>query len=211
MKIGIIGTGRMGSILGKLWAAQGHAIMFGSRSPERAQVFAREIAESTNRDVSGGSSAEAAAFGEVVLLAVLGYVAVETVQALGPLEGKVIIDCNNALGPDGQLFVGYTSSLAEQIAAAAPGAHVVKAYNSIFYGNLEKPVMEGHRAGAFYCGDDADAKAKVAQLSAEIGFEPIDTGPLSSARLLEPLAMVWMQIARLGGNPNFALALLREE
>ena len=98
------------------------------------------------------------------------------------------------------LALGHTTSLAEEIAAAVPAAKVVKAFNGIHFSLLEKPVFSGFKADVFYCGDDTEAKGLVAQLIIDTGFEPVDTGPLRNARLLEPLANLWMQLAYVNGR-----------
>ncbi len=99
--------------------------------------------------------------------------------------------------------------IAEEIAKRSPDARVVKAFNSIYFENLEKPQYGATKAGSFFCGDDDQAKAVVAQLSRDIGFDPVDCGPLTNARLLEPLAVLWMQLAFGGNETDIAFALLR--
>ena len=196
MQIGIIGAGKMGGTLGKLWAAKGHVVMFGSRDPAKAKVQAAELS-----GADGGSIDEAAAFGQVVLLGVPWRAAIETVTRLGPaLKGKTLIDMTNPIGDGMTLALGHTTSLAEEIAATVPAAKVVKAFNGIHFSLLEKPVFSGFKADVFYCGDDAEAKALVAQLIIDTGFEPVEAGPLHNARLLEPLANLWMQLAYVNGR-----------
>jgi predicted dinucleotide-binding enzyme len=205
MKIGIIGTGRMGSGLGKLWAAKGHTIMFGARDLAKAQRVAATLG------ASAGTPAEAVAFGEVILLAVPWTAAQTALQALGSLAGKVLIDLTNAFGADGgPALLGQPTSGAEQIAGWAPGARVVKAFNGIYYEHLGRSQFQGQAEGLFYCGDDPAAKALVAQLGTDAGFDPVDCGPLTAARLVEPLGFLWMQLAfRQGHGPDTALKLLR--
>jgi NADPH-dependent F420 reductase len=206
MKIGVIGTGRMGSGLGKLWAANGHQVMFGSRDPDKA----RRLAQTARSKASGGTYADAAAFGEVLLFAVPWPAAEEVLTSVGPLSGKVLIDITNAFGPSGDLALGHSTSAAEQIARWAPGARVVKAFNGIHYERLDQRRYGDQAASLFFCGDDAEAKRAVAQLGAELGLDPVDCGPLASARLLEPLAMLWIFLAfRAGMGPDIAFRLLR--
>ena len=196
MQIGIIGAGKMGGPLGKLWAAKGHAVMFGSRDPAKAKAQAAQISAA-----SGGSIDDAAAFGPVVLLGVPWRAAIETATRIGPsLTGKTLIDMTNPVGDGMTLAIGHTTSLAEEIAAAVAGAKVVKAFNGIHFSQLEKPVFSGFRADVYYCGDDTEAKALVARLIADTGFEPVEAGPLRNARLLEPLANLWMQLAFFNGQ-----------
>lgn len=207
MNIGIIGSGRMGSGLGKLWAAKGHRVMFGSRDLAKAKTLAASI----GANASAGSPQDAAAFGEVLLFAVPWGVARETIQSLGPLAGKVLIDITNAFGADGSpALLGQPTSAAEQIAQWATGARVVKGFNSVYFEHLGRSQFQGQTESLFFCGDDPAAKALVAQLGSDAGLDPIDCGPLSAARLVEPLAFLWMQIAfRAGFGSEVALKLLR--
>lgn len=207
MKIGVIGTGYMGSGLGKLWAARGHDVSFGSREPARAQT----LAGSVGTQARGGSVRDAATFGEAVLLAVPWRAVQGTLDAVGPLDGRILIDCTNPLTPDYMtLLVGHTDSGAEQIARRAPGARVVKAFNHIYAQIIHTtPRFGAQNATVFYCGDDAAAKETVAGLAADIGFEPVDAGPLNHARYLEPVAELMVQLAYgLGQGTDQALKLI---
>ena len=208
MKIGIIGTGNMGSGLGKLWANQGHEVMFGSRNPDHAKELARNI----EGNVQGGSYSEAAAFGDTVLLAVPWRGVEEAVSACGSLAGKIVMDCTNPMTPDFmQLVVGHNSSGAEEIAKIAPEAKVVKAFNHIYAQVIHSsPQFGNQRANVFIAGDDGDARQTVANLIKEIGFEPIDAGPLQNARYLEPLAELCVQLAYVQGmGTDQAMVLAR--
>ncbi len=206
MKIGIIGTGRMGIGLGRLWGELGHEIFFGSRDAGRAETIAMAIGQGAR----GGSVAEAGAFGDLLLLAVPWRGLPETLARIGPLDGTIVIDCINPIAFGGQgLDVGHTDSGAERIARALPGARVVKAFNGIYYLNLDQR-GRAHRQSLFHCGDDAEAKERVASLAAAIGFDPVDAGPLESARLLEPLAYLWIQLAfPLGMGTDVSIDLVR--
>ena len=201
MNIGVIGTGKMGGTLGKLWADKGHQVLFGSRDLQKAKTMASTIGPSA----TGGTYAEAAQFGEAVLFAVPWRVAQDVIQAAGNLTGKVLMDCTNP-GATG-LVAGQTSD-AEEIARWAVGARVVKAFNQIGYENLSNPQFGSQQASTFICGDDEAAKSIVARLGEDIGFDVIDAGPLSNARLLESLTMLWGQLARKQGR-NIAFKLLR--
>ena len=206
MKIGIIGTGRMGSKLGELWGEY-HQVMFGSRHPQKAKGLAQSL---KNNNLNGGSISDAVAFGDVVLLSTPWTAALETVQNAGSFAGKILIDCTNPFGADSGVAVGHTTSGAEEIAKVATGAKVVKAFNSIYWENLECPQFGPQNASSFYCGDDAEAKKVVAQLTTELGFDPVDSGPLVNARYLEPLAMLWIHLAFAGGQgKDIAFKLLR--
>jgi NADPH-dependent F420 reductase len=206
MKIGILGTGNMGGGLGKLWAGSGHEVWFGSRTPTKAVTLARSV----GGNAQGGTYADAAASGDVIVLAIPWTMAEKTLQSVGSLRDKTVIDLMNAFGSDWMPALGHTTSLAEQVAKWAPGAHVVKAFNGIYFEHLGHSQFEGTDEGLFFCGDDADAKAKVTQLGRDAGFDPVDCGPLVVARLIEPLAFLWMQIAfNAGYGSDVAFKLLR--
>ncbi len=208
MKIAVLGTGNMGSGLGKRWAEKGHSVRFGSRDPAKA----KELASSVGHNASAASVAEAAKFGDAVLLAVPWSGVADTLAAAGSLKGKLLIDCTNPLTPDFMdLVVGHTTSGAEEVAKLTPSAKVVKAFNTIFAQIVHSSAAFGpERATVFYCGDDAAAKSTVARLIDEIGFEPVDAGPLKNARYVEPLAELMIQMAyALGTGPMQAVKLMR--
>lgn len=190
MKIGIIGAGNIGGALGEVWEARGHDVMYG----------VREGSEAPGRR---GSVSDAAAHGEVVVLAVPWTAAQDALRQAGGLEGKVLVDCTNG-GLDAN------SSGAEKIAGYAPGARVVKSFNQAGWETLKTPTLEGHAALMLVAGDDADAKGIVIGLGQEIGLDMVDAGALANARLLENLAMLWIDLAfRQGLGRGFAFALLR--
>ena len=122
-----------------------------------------------------------------------------------------MIDCTNPLKPDlSGLAIGHTTSAAEQVAVWAPGARVVKAFNTTGAENMSNPQFGSERASMLICGDDPDAKAAVVGLAADAGFDVVDAGRLASARLLEPLAMLWIHLAYAQGlGTGFAFKLLR--
>jgi NADPH-dependent F420 reductase len=209
MKIGIIGTGHVGGALGGRWARSGHEIIFGSRDPqgEKAQNLLRLV--SGNVRVTGTTEAVSAA--EVVLLATPWSATRDTLDRAGStnLAGKVVIDAVNPIGPD-RLLVGGNTSAAERIASWAPGARLVKAFNSTGSGNMSNTAYGGEKPSLFLCGDDAEAKNVVARLGAELDFDPVDCGPLSMARYLEPLAMLWINLSyNQGFGPDIAFRLLK--
>lgn len=209
MKIGIIGSGNVGSALGKIWANNGNEIMFSSRHPENL----KGLAQSIGKNACYGLPAEAAKYGDVVVLSVPWTQAIDALKSAGSLRGKVLTDCTNPLKPDmSGLAVGHTTSAAEEIAKAAPGAKVVKAFNTTFAAVMNSPSRNfgSQKATGFYCGDDSSAKAIVSGLIKETGLDPLDVGPLMCARYLEPLAMLAMQIAFVQGlGTEMALGLLR--
>lgn len=193
MHIGIFGTGNIGATLGTLWAAHGHDIFFASRDPNSDKLQA--LLSDLGPQARAGSYAAAAVFADTLLLAT-PWAAVEPVlSAAGDLRGKTLIDATNPIAPGLQLALGHTTSGAEHIAALAPGAHVVKAFNTTGWENLRDPHFGDTPADMFICGNDAAAKATVRQLTEALGFRVVDAGPLDSARLLEPLALLWIRLA----------------
>ena len=215
MKIGIIGTGNIGGTLGTLWLRRGHNVMFGVRDKNNPKVQAilnspdlpvREACEARLSSVS-----EACAFGTVILLAVPWPAVPEVLRAAADLQNKILVDCTNPLNPGlSGLAIGFSTSAAEEIARMARGAMVVKAFNTIGSGNLKDLSFGSFQADTFICGDDGEAKKIVKNLAEDIGFNVVDSGPLTQARLLEPLAMLWISLAyRYGYGPDIAIKLLK--
>jgi predicted dinucleotide-binding enzyme len=180
--------------------------MFGVRNPGEPKV-AELLADAEK--ARAGSVAEAAAFGEVVVLATPWGGTRDALQQAGDLSGKILLDCTNPLKPDlSGLDVPPGSSASEQIAGWAPGARVVKIFNTTGFNNMADPIYGEEPATMFYCGDDAEAKAVAAGLAADLGFDPADAGPLDEAPLLESLALLWIHLAyrqKLGRDIAFKL------
>ena len=209
MNIGIIGAGNVGGKLGKVWAANGHTIIYGVRNPLAPNV--QTILEETDHKASAAKIKEAAERSEVVVLATPWEAIGEVVFQIVDLKGKILIDCVNPIkqNPDWPLAQGRSAS--EEIALRLPGFKVVKAFNTIGAGNLNNVTFESRQADAFICGDDIQSKQVVAQLAKEIGFNTIDAGGLQSAEMLESLAKLWITLAyRQGIGPNFAFKLLHK-
>jgi NADPH-dependent F420 reductase len=207
MKIAIMGTGNVGSVLGKRWAQAGHSIVFGSRAPGRDDVQA--LVADAGANAAAAHPADAVAGAELVVLAVPWRAAEAAVTSIADWQGKILVDATNPIAPGFKLAVGHTTSGAEEVAGWAPGARVVKAFNTTGDNNMADPVYDGQATTMFICGDDADAKEAVAGLAQTLGFDVTDVGDLTAARWLEPLAMVWISLARRGGNRNIALKLVR--
>lgn len=206
MKIGIIGTGRLGSTLGRLWAEKGHMIMFGSKDPQKAKKLANSIGNNTN----GGTYKETAEFSDVIILAVPWSGAKESIKAAGDLNGKIVIDSTTTVAPHlGGNIIGITPSAAEKVAKWAEGAKVIKAVHTIGVESLNKLQFGTQHASLFICGNHLDAKSKTKQLGLDLGFDVIDAGPLANARLIEPLAMLWIELAyNQGMGTDIAFKLL---
>ena len=210
MDISIIGIGTVGATLGTLWARAGHAVTFGARDPKSAKAagLLRSIGKTGNAAIT--SIGDAVTRGDVILLAVPWANALEIVKSVDGLAGKIVIDPINSFTPEMTLAVGFTTSVAEEISRAAPGAKVVKAFNSLGIDNVKNLKFGAETASGFICGDDKEAKAQVAKLVEAVGFEVVDCGPLQSARVLEPLALLWGQLAFVQGlGSNIAFKLLR--
>lgn len=190
MNIAIIGTGSVGSGLAAAFVDAGHHVHLAGRTSAQATT----AAAATGAEAAA-NPASAAALADVIILAVpFGSVA-ELAGDIAPVvNGKVIIDVTNPAKDDwsGPLFFG-TGSGAEQIATWLPEARVIKAFNTLFAGNIANPSHDGLALDGFVAGDDAAAKATVLELVAAIGLNPVDVGQLSAARLLEPLA--WLNIS----------------
>ena len=209
MKIAVIGAGNVGSALGRAWAKAGHAIVFGARDVNKPELkrLCAEIG------ATAAPSAAAARQGDVVVLALPWQGAESAVKALGNLAGKTVIDTMNPLAMvDGAMGLerGFTTSGGETVAAWLPGAKVVKAFNQVGANMM----TEGHRFAQppvmFLAGDDEAAKTIVAKLVADAGYEPLDAGALRQSRLLEPLAMVWINQSLLRGlGRDWAFGALR--
>lgn len=209
MRIAIIGTGNVGSAIARGLAGKGHAITLGARTPEAEEVAVLADATGATR----ARPAAAAATAEVVVLALPWWATEAAVKGLGDLTGKVVIDCTNPLAMVGgvlSLAVGHDTSGAELVQGWAPGARVVKTLNQVGAEIMAKNDHLASRPVQFVAGDDADAKAIALRLLADLGFEGLDAGDLTRARLLEPFAMVWINQAILrGAGRDWAFAVTR--
>jgi len=204
MKIAIIGMGNVGSVLGRRWVEAGHEVVFGVRNAAKHRAEAEKI----KACVAGIKDAAAGA--EVVVLAVPWPAVPDALKVAGNLAGKVVLDCTNPLKPDLSGLEMGTTSGGEQVAQAAPGAKVVKIFNTTGAGNMANPNYGGTKVTMLHAGDDAGAKQIAARLAADLGFDPVDAGPLSSSRMLEPFALLWISLAyqqKMG--MNFALNVVR--
>ena len=198
MRIGILGSGNVGGALGKRWAQGGHEIVFGSRKPLSSEM--QQLVGEAGGKASAASFREAVDASEVLLLSTPWEATRPLVEGLG-LTGKLLIDATNPLLPSlTGIEYGTTTSGAEQVAAWSRGARVVKAFNSVGFNIMTNPVFDKARAVMFYCGDDADAKKMTLPLIEELGFDAVDAGPLAQARVLEPLAMLWISLAYFQGH-----------
>jgi predicted dinucleotide-binding enzyme len=193
MRIGVLGSGQVGQVLSSGFKKHGYDVRIGSRTPASLSAF------SIASGIQAGTFAEVAAFGELLVLAVLGRAAEEVLRLAGAahLHGKTIIDTTNPISDappvDGviQFFTGPNASLMEQLQSAFPDAHFVKAFNSVGNARMVDPVFDGGTPTMFYCGNHADAKAQVATILKQFGWEPADMGTAAGARAIEPLCQLW--------------------
>jgi predicted dinucleotide-binding enzyme len=171
-------------------------VTFGVRDASEPKV--KKLVEETG--ARAASVADAASGAEVVVLATPWGATQDAVKNAGGLAGKLVFDCTNPLAPNlSGLTHGFDTSAAEQVASWAPQARVVKVFNTTGANNMESPDYNGVAATMFYCGDDTDAKATAGKLAADLGFDPVDAGSLEQARLLEPLALLWIRLAYAQG------------
>ena len=190
--IAMIGTGDVGSALGIALAREGHTVVYGSRNPDRDKVV--ELVARTGNGASAASQSEAARQADIVILAIPPLVVEETTRALGDLSGKIVIDPTNPMTlVDGRFerAVDDTSNT-EIIQAAAPGAHVVKAFSTVTWQTMLDPDTGAGPISVPIAGDDREAKATVAKLVAELGLEAIDVGYARDARFVEGMLLLWI-------------------
>ena len=199
MRIGILGSGLMGGKLGTLFAKAGHHVVFSyARSPRKLERLARAAGPLA----SAGTVREAASASDVLLLAVHWSRMDDVLKQAGSLRGKVVVSCSLPMsGDDGELVVAHTSSGAEVLAKRLRGAHFTAAFGTIpsevlfdvFARRRRKP-----RPSMLFCGDDATARRTVTRLIRDLGFDPVDAGPLRSARFLEPFTLLIARLAYEG-------------
>jgi len=184
MKVAIIGTGNMGAGLATALASAGHEVAIGARDLSKSAALAGKI----GRGAVGGGIAAAAQLADVVILALPFGAAADTIAQAGDLSGKVLIDIANPISADyKELVIGHSTSAAEELQKLAPTARVVKAFNTIFAQLLAPESRTGKTLQVFVAGDDAAAKAVASELAKSIGFEPVESGPLSNSRFIEPI------------------------
>ncbi len=183
MKIGIIGKGNVGSALCAGLSGK-HEVKFGHRDPTEPV-------------------ADAAKWAEVIVLAVPHNSADDAISEIKPYaDGKTVIDVINPIGPNMELAINCTTSTAEENQRKLPKAHIVKAFNTVFAPNQSTAKVGNEQLTAFIAGDDLNAKKIVAQLTRDIGFDPVDCGPLKTARYLEAMGNMIINLAYTYGMGN---------
>ena len=176
MKIGIIGKGNVGTAIGTGLSRKGHEVKFGHRDPKEPV-------------------ADAAKWGDVIIMAVPYENVADAAKAIGAFaDGKVLLDVTNAVGDNMDLAIGFSTSAAEELQKKLPKARVVKAFNTVFAPNQSTGRVGNEQLTLFVASDDAKAKQTIMQLGRDIGFDPLDAGALKSARYLEPMAMLLINL-----------------
>ncbi len=198
LRVAVIGAGSVGGNLGARLSASGMPVQFGVRAGTDTKALLARCA----KDASAAEPAAAAAWGDVVFLALPADAAVDVARSLAKeLEGKVVVDCTNPLTwKDGPVWAPpKEGSGAAAVAAAAPGARVVKGFNTFGAEFHLDPEHAGKPAAqVFLAGDDADAKSKVTAVATKGGFRVVDAGPMRNAAVLENLAILWIHLATVG-------------
>ena len=206
MRIGVLGSGLMGGKLGTLFARAGHEVVFSyARSEQKLKTLARKAQGSARAGTPGDAAREA----DALLLAVHWSRVDDVLQQAGDVSGKVIVNCSLPMNADNtDLVIAHTSSGSEALAKKVPKAQVVSAFNTVpsevLFGVFEARRKAG-RPSLVYCGDDASSKKIAAELIRDVGFDPVDAGPLRIARYTEPFALLVAQLAYEGdGGPELA-------
>ena len=213
MRIGVIGSAVVGQTLAAGLKKHGHDVRIASRTPAKLAEFSKIAG------IQAGTFQDVAAWAELIVLAVSGTAAVAAVGEMGAanLAGKPVIDATNPIAKeppeDGvvRFFTSPNESLMERLQAAAPAARFVKAFNSVGAALMVNPSFPGGiKPTMFYCGNDRDAKAAVARIIGELGWEPADMGTAKAARAIEPLCQLWCIPGFLSNQwTNHAFHMLR--
>jgi 8-hydroxy-5-deazaflavin:NADPH oxidoreductase len=214
MKIAILGTGDVGQALGHGFLRLGHEVKMGSRQAggEKAQAWVAKM----GKGASEGSFAEAAAFGDLAVLATLWTGTENALRMAGPenLAGKIVIDSTNPLlfspGKPPALALGHTDSGGEQVQRWLPESRVVKCFNIVGHAHMVHPDLPGGPPDMFLCGNESEAKTTVARICRDFGWPVIDIGGIEGARLLEPICILWVLYGIRTNSWNHAFKLLRE-
>jgi predicted dinucleotide-binding enzyme len=213
MRVGILGTGEVGKALATGFVTVGYEVRMGGRQQnnEKAAAWAKDA----GAKASAGSFAEAASFGEVVVLATLGMENESALKLAGldKFRGKVLIDATNPLdftGGTAKLAVSGTDSGGERVQRLLPDAHVVKAFNTVGNKFMFRPDFPGGQPDMFIAGNADHAKQSVAGILRDFGWGVVDCGSIESSRYLEAMCMVWVLAGMRTGNWNQAFKLLRK-
>jgi 8-hydroxy-5-deazaflavin:NADPH oxidoreductase len=211
MRIGILGSGLMGGKLGTIFARAGHEVVF---SYARSEQKLKKLSRDAQGNARAGTPAEAAKGADALLLAVHWSRVDDVLKQAGDLSGKVILTCSLPMNADNtELVIAHTSSGAEELAKRIPTGRIVCAFNTVpsevLFGVFEAR-RKATRPSLVYCGDDESSKEIAAGLIRDVGFDPVDAGPLRIARYAEPFALLVAQLAYEGEDgPELAYRLER--
>jgi 8-hydroxy-5-deazaflavin:NADPH oxidoreductase len=213
MKIGVLGSGVVAQTLGAGFLKHGYEVMAGTRDQTKLMEWA-----TANPKAFLGSFSEAAAFGDVIVLAVKGTASPEALRAAGSarLAGKVVIDTTNPIADapptDGVLsfFTKANESLMEQLQSEFPATRLVKAFNSVGSGQMVNPQFGNGKPTMFICGNDETAKKTVTAILDKFGWETADMGKAAAARAIEPLCLLWCIPGFTRNEWTHAFKLLRK-
>jgi len=214
MKVGILGSGDVAKALGTGFIALGHDVKLGSRTPGSEGLGAWK-AKAGGR-ASTGTFAEAAAFGETVVLSVHGVDLESAIRLAGPnhFSGKIVIDTTNPLVMSDHGFptlaYGWSDSAGEHVQKHLPDAHVVKAFNTVGHAHMFQPKFAGGPPDMFYCGNDSASKKTVGEWLTQFGWNPMDVGGIEGSRLLEPMCILWVTLGITGGDWGIAFKILHQ-
>jgi 8-hydroxy-5-deazaflavin:NADPH oxidoreductase len=212
MKVGVLGTGDVGKVLGSAMIQLGHEVKMGSR--EATNSKSAEWKQKNGGRASTGTFADAAKFGEIIFLCTLWSGTENAIRMAGPenFNGKVVIDTTNPLifepNQAPRLALGHTDSGGEQVQRWISNAKVVKAFNIVGNAHMFHPKFECGPPTMFFCGNDASAKKQVTDLLTQFGWESIDIGGIEESRLLEPMCILWVNFGFQTGTWNHAFKLL---
>jgi predicted dinucleotide-binding enzyme len=214
MHVGILGTGDVARALGRGFIALGHDVRMGSRQAGNEKALG--WASGMGPKASAGTFADAASFGELIVLATLGVANESALTMAGPekCDGKIVIDTTNPLDFSGgmppKLAVGGNDSGGERVQRLLRSAHVVKAFNTVGNAFMFRPDFPGGPPDMFIAGNDDDAKARVSGILKDFGWGVVDVGGIESSRYLEAMCMVWVLTGIRSGNWNQAFKMLKK-
>lgn len=202
MKVGILGSGDVGQAIGRGFASRGHDVTLGSRTPNSEKL--KKWKKQAGAKAKTGTFAQAAAHGEILVLATLGAAAEDAIALAGAsnFDGKLVLDVTNPLdfskGMPRGLFVGTTDSLGERIQRKLPKAKVVKCFNTVSSIQMVDPRLKGAEPRMLICGNDAKAKKRTEAILKELGWAcAIDVGGIDGARWLEAAVPLWVRVAQV--------------
>jgi 8-hydroxy-5-deazaflavin:NADPH oxidoreductase len=215
MKVGILGSGDVGRVLAAAFLQEGYEVMLGSRNPQKEEVVKWKEEHPGGQT---GTFAEAAAFGDILVLATKGTIVKEAIDLAGKenFTGKVVIDATNPIANEApvngviKFFTSFDESLMEQIQAYLPGARLVKAFSCVGNPFMYKPDFPGGTPTMFICGNDEAAKETVTGILDSFGWETEDMGKAEAARAIEPLCMLWCLPGFVRNQWQHAFKLLKK-